>query len=693
MRRRRPWSRLALSACTLAWLIAACGARTGLDVILPPDASAPPDRDALADTARTPDATQDVTLDVAPDVTPDVLVDVEPDIVPDVSIDTTPIIEGGALDVTLDDCNTLSYCVASDPGYIYQCGVRIFQCSSLEQCESPCGDAGDCNAECINPCLNSLGQNTSNGCEFYAVEMDTTQEVAGVCYAVFVVNQWQTGQPARLEVDQGGTVLPIEQFARIPSGTGTNITYSQFFEAQGLAQNQIAILFLSRDPADLTDPNTSDPRFIASCPPGVTPAIVGDAALHGTGVGTAFHLRSNVPIVAYQMLPYGGGSARVTGATLLLPTNVWGTNYVAANAYAAPSVLITEPFGSIPGPTLVVIAQQDNTNITINPVVDILAGGGLAGTTANVPVTYNVNQGEYVQITQSTELTGSAIQADAPVAVIGGSTLLDVPITNSRADTAEQMLPPIQALGNVYVAVRYRSRSPTGEESVPWRVVGTVNGTNLTFDPPQAGAPATLSAGELVEFDETGPFVVSSQDAQHPFYMAQYMTGGQDYPTPDASTDGTGDPEFVNVITPAQYLPSYTFFTDPTYPETNLVIVRALDPSTSTFPDVILDCAGTLTGWTPVGTSGTFQFTRVDLSTGNFQGVNGCNNGVHTITGAIANAPSAAARFGVTVWGWGSFVTDPSNDMTSPTFTQWVSYGYPAGVNITQLNNVVFSAQ
>ena len=74
--------------------------------------------------------------------------------------------------------------------------------------------------------------------------------------------------------------------------------------------------------------------MLANCPPGVTPAVVGDAALHGTGIGTAFHISTNVPVVAYQMLPYGGGSARVTGATLLLPTNVWDTNYVAANAYS-----------------------------------------------------------------------------------------------------------------------------------------------------------------------------------------------------------------------------------------------------------------------------------------------------------------------------------------------------------------------
>ena len=46
--------------------------------------------------------------------------------------------------------------------------------------------------------------------------------------------------------------------------------------------------------------------------------------------------------------------------------------------------------------------------------------------------------------------------------------------------------------------------------------------------------------------------------------------------------------------------------------------------------------------------------TRIDLATGNFQGVGGCNNGVHVIT-----SPVLTARFGVTVWGWGNDITWP----------------------------------
>jgi len=612
----------------------------------------------------------------------------------DASISTSeaapPIFEGGALDVALD-CDQPLTCDPTNLGYLYKCGTPVFQCSALENCETQCND-GSCAAACVNPCVDTLGQNTSNGCDFYALEVDTADEVAGACYAVFIINQWKTGQPARIDVNYGGQDLPVADFARIPYGQGLDVAYAPYDATLGLPAGEVAILFLSRDPAALNDPTPNDPRVLASCPPGVTPAVVGDSAIHGSGIGTGFHISTNVPVVAYQMLPYGGGRARVTGATLLLPTNVWDTNYVAANAYQAASLITTDRAQ----PTLDIIAQADETHVTINPTsaIDTDDAGTFPSTEAGVPITYTLQKGQYLQLSQNDELTGSPIVADQPVGVIGGSTLMDVPVSQEqRADGAEQMLPPVRALGNEYVAVRYRSRDLTNEEIVPWRIVGAVDGTTLTWDPaPPAGAPTSIGAKELVEIDSAGPFVVRSQDAAHPFYFASYMTGGMSF-------DGDGDPEYVNVVPTAQFLPRYTFFTDPTYPETNLVVVRVRDAATGQMPDVTLDCAGLLTGWAPVDTGDAIEFTRIDLSTGDWIGQNGCDNGVHSIVAAFGADAGAAgtAAFGVTVWGWGNDVTwAPDNggsDETNPLFTRWVSYGYPAGANFAKLNSVVVPAQ
>lgn len=76
-------------------------------------------------------------------------------------------------------------------------------------------------------------------------------------------------------------------------------------------------------------------------------------------------------------------------------------------------------------------------------------------------------------------------------------------------------------------------------------------------------------------------------------------------------------------------------------PETNLVVIRKpIQPDV--FADVTLDCAGKLGNWQTVGP---YQWTRVDLSTGDFQNVGMCSNGRHEMT--------SQGAFGLTVWGWG----------------------------------------
>ena len=118
-------------------------------------------------------------------------------------------------------------------------------------------------------------------------------------------------------------------------------------------------------------------------------------------------------------------------------------------------------------------------------------------------------------------------------------------------------------------------------------------------------------------------------------------------------------------------MPRYVFFADPTYPETNLVLVRKKTEA-EVFEDVTLDCAGVVTGWQGVGD---YEWTRVDLSTGDFQPVGACSTGRHEIT--------STGRFGmwVWVWGWGTPKTS--------VFTSNVSYGYPAGMNVQLINDVV----
>jgi hypothetical protein len=127
----------------------------------------------------------------------------------------------------------------------------------------------------------------------------------------------------------------------------------------------------------------------------------------------------------------------------------------------------------------------------------------------------------------------------------------------------------------------------------------------------------------------------------------------------------------VNVVPTEQFASSYTFFTDPTYPETNLVIVRK--PGTDgKFADVG-SAMSPVAGWTTVGD---YQFARVDLVTGDFTpAIPGCDNGRQTMT--------STAPFSVTVWGWGTAGAKVGDESTADT-----SYGYPAGAGLRPVNAV-----
>ena len=230
------------------------------------------------------------------------------------------------------------------------------------------------------------------------------------------------------------------------------------------------------------------------------------------------------------------------------------------------------------------------------------------------------------------------------------------------------MIPPVRALGSEYVGVMHRPRS---NEPGIWRVVGAVDGTQLSWSS-DVGGPAMLNQGEKVEFITPDPFVVTSQDDEHPFLLFNYMSGSGWNQAQNLS--GRGDSDYVISVPVNQYMPGYVSFADPTYPTTNLVIVRRR--INGQFQDVVLDCAGALDGWTPLGDD--YEWTYFDLTNGDFQPNGNCESGRHEIS-------SEGGRFGMWIWGWGG----PGTSV----FTSNVSYGYPAGMNVQPINDVVLVPQ
>jgi hypothetical protein len=535
------------------------------------------------------------------------------------------------------------------------------------------------------------------GCNFYAAEPPIYLQS---CYAMFVVNPGT--RPAKLTLERAGTSFPIARVARVTRGAGDALTYAPFDEAAGLAPGDVAILFLAGKAATQPGPRSALPPGVgppipvgimsAPCPYGTTPALAetAEAGRGGTAVrptwttatGQAFHLASDRPVVAYDINPYGGAYSALTSASLLLPTEAWSRSHVAA----------TPPFrsrgqgdgGNTPA-YLMIVAASDGTDVTLRPPAPVQGAAGAAATAVGQLVHLHLDAGQFAQVVQDEGepsgrglgLSGTLITSTKPVGLVGGVGCFQLDATVQACDSGHQQIPALGAWGHEYAAVRYRTRTQAHEEIVPWQIIAAADGTTLSYAPkPPAtppgypsAPPTTLAQGQAVQFWTSEPFVVRSQDAAHPIYVAGYMTGTDFLTDATASEKGQGDPEFVNVVPTDQYLRAYTFLTDPTYPETSLVVVRKPGED-GRFADVKLSCAAApIDGWTDLGG---FQFARVPLVTRKFQPlVPGCDNGRQQI--------ASTAPFAVTVWGWGNQQVAGST---------YVSYAYPAGAALSVVNDV-----
>ena len=534
---------------------------------------------------------------------------------------------------------------SSDMHTVIDCNGKL-----LATCPPEQGCAG---GMCIAACEAAVATKSSIGCEYYA-HYPITLSVHD-CHALFVANTWNA--PITISGDVKGATIDLAKYAYLPKGSGTNLTLSPLGDK--LDPGKVAIVFLRDGGGELM--GTLCPKPAAESDAKAGAWTDGTDVTDGTNnTGVALRVTTSAPVVIYDIIPFGGGESAITDAALLLPTSTWDVNYIA---------ITPRPIGeNTLKPTLAIVAAQDATKVTILPTVAIEGGTGVPAAPANTPQSYLLGKGQVLRFKQKDDLLGSVISSDKPIGVWGEQKCID--IDSLACDSAHEQIPPVRALGSEYVSVRYRNRVDGMDETPPVRITGAVAGTELSWDPKPMGAKDTLALGESFEVRTALPFVVKSQDDKHPFYVAAYMTGGK------AFLSGRGDPEFVNVIPAGQYLSDYLFFTDPTYPETNLVFIRK--KGKAGFADVTLDCAGKLDGWKPVGAGGLYEYTRFDVSTGNFKGTGNCDNGT--------NHASSKEPFGLTVWGWGSEVT---GDQGQKGYSQYVSYAYPAGASVHSINTVV----
>lgn len=164
-------------------------------------------------------------------------------------------------------------------------------------------------------------------------------------------------------------------------------------------------------------------------------------------------------------------------------------------------------------------------------------------------------------------------------------------------------------------------------------MIATTDGTMLTYDPPQGGAPAALAkAGDYAEIQTDKDFQIS---ANFKIAFSEYMLG-------QAAGGGAGDPSMTVSVPTEQYHADYSFHA-PTNYESNFVNITA--PAGA---KVTID-GQAVAGFVAIGATG-FSIATVQLAN------NGDGN--HTIAGD--------QKTGAQVYGYG----------------QYTSYWYPVGLDL-----------
>lgn len=509
-------------------------------------------------------------------------------------------------------------------------------------------EQGCADGKCVPACEATTINTSSAGCEFAALPPSLYMGSGGSCFAAIVTNTWATA--ARIEADYAGVAIDLATSARVLRSTGDGTTYEPF--TGELQPRDIAVLFLSHLPSRPPDTDLWVP-----CPDGITPAVLTETGIDGTKRAQSFRIKTSAPVNTYTMYPFGGAKSFAPSATLVLPLSAWKTDYIVTSPWERSLAFPAAP-------TTQLVAAEDGTDVTLVPSTAVAGGPGVEGADKGVPRSYRMNRGEVIQFQQGTELSGSRIESTKPVAVFGGHQCMFIPAGQYACDTTQLQHFPIHSWGHEYAAVPHLSRRADGApEEYFYRIVAAADDTTLTYDPaPPEDAPTTLSSTGSALFTTRDPFVVRSQDANHPIAVYAYMSGLEF----SGAAKEDGDPEITYVIPTEQYLSNYVFYADQSFRNTHLVVVRSRSEGRD-FQPVSLDCAGPLEGWKPVGSDGKHEFVRVSLKKEGADqtlGTGLCTAGRHEM--------NSTGPFTVTVWG-----TDVA-----------ASYAYPGGAALRKLNDV-----
>ena len=493
---------------------------------------------------------------------------------------------------------------------------------------------GECAGGACTSACGQTGKLSNEGCDYWVVDMDNKGPAADSPYAVIVSNLNTTPVSVTVTAQSGAAV----EATTVASGT----VQPGALEIFQLPQQNMG---------------TSGVYWKA-------------ARLEATG-----------PIVAYQFNPLENVDVFSNDASLLLPSNTFGQEYIVVSR----EEIASNEYGSFRG-SVSVVASSPDTEVTILPSAPIKSGFDMPALSVGQSHTTTLQPYQVLNMQSDllgSDLTGTIITSNKPIAVFGGHEAA-VGSEQCCADHLEQQLFPVSTWGKTYVASKSSAR---GIERDYWRMVAAVDGTSITVTPALPGVPSpiTLNRGQFYEFQTDQDFTITSNE---PIMVAQTLpssgeiTGPPECTTTSDCAEGyscsfvspacmldspycstsaqcpdshscrcdslgfctcepVGDPALILSVPVEQYRASYVFLTPTNFVEDYINVIA---PSGAT---VTLDGNSLpASAFESIG-SGTYKVARLPVT-----------DGVHTL--------QASEPVGVVAYG----------------YDEDVSYGYPAGLSL-----------
>ncbi|MCB9541755.1 MAG: IgGFc-binding protein [Myxococcales bacterium] len=398
--------------------------------------------------------------------------------------------------------------------------------------------------------------------------------------------------------------------------------------------------------------------------------------IDGTGITPrAYRVRSSIPIIAYQFNPLDNEEVFSNDASLLLPSHVLGDEYYVMTR--------EQSFARLRGFLTVIAIGEEPTTVDVTVTAQTQPGPGIPAMTAGESFRAVLQPFEVLNIESGApgaDLTGSYITASADVVVFGGSEAANVPNTNHCinvdpvtgegvceaslidpaipvtpcrdnydcnsaglntccADHLEQQLFPTKTWGKKYIATKSYDR---GLENDYWRILALEDETKIETVPPQTPVP-DLNAGEWFEFGSREHFEIISDK---PILVGQFLAS-EHAPGPnwrdnlEPGDAGTGDPAFILAVPEEQYREDFVFLAPDKY-MFDFVSITAPVAAQVFFDDLPVPVE-----WEPIGDGAEWKIARFAIG-----------DGVHFIR---SSEPVSVIVYG---------------------YDQYVSYGYPGGLNL-----------